>query len=81
MEDLPQLVALGFAEKWSTRVVQREDHTAGAGTGGGGPSQVAKGAGKAGARAFALHRESHRQSGIERMPDGGAEQPQSHNKE
>ena len=51
--------------------MQREDHTAGARAGGGRASQIAKSAGEAGARAFALDSQSHRQAGIERMPDGG----------
>jgi len=61
--------------------MQREDHAAGARPGGGRPSQVAKRAGEAGARTFALNRESDLKARVERMPDGGAEQPQSHDKE
>jgi len=78
---LPQLVAVGFAEEWRPGVMQREDHAAGARAGGGGPSQVAKSAGEAGARAFALDRESDLKARVEGMPDGGPEQPQSHDKE
>jgi hypothetical protein len=60
--------------------MQGEYHSADARASRSRPSQLVKSAGQADARAFAPGGESHRQAGIERMPNGGPKQPQSHDK-